>query len=54
VERGSSSLQTLLSLVAFHVVPALLDIVLCGVMLVYSGHAPLARLTVGRHEALSY
>ena len=45
VERGSASLQTLLSLVAFHVVPAVLDIILCTAVFIYSGHKLLAAVT---------
>ena len=45
VERGSSSLQTVLSLVAFHVLPALLDMTLCGGVFMYSGHRALAGIT---------
>ena len=42
VDRGSTSLQTLLSLCLFHVAPTLLDIVLCASVFVYSGHGALA------------
>jgi len=45
VDRGCYSLQTLLSLVAFNVVPALLDMVLCGGVFIYSGHTGLAAVT---------
>ena len=42
VDRGSTSLQTLLSLCLFHVAPTLLDIVLCAGVFVCSGHGALA------------
>ena len=45
VDRGSSSLQTVLSLVAFNVLPALFDMLLCGGVFIYSGHRALAAVT---------